>query len=85
MVPRYKKVVDLIRSNGTDIVYLDSDGNLDELLPIWLDCGINMFYPFEVASDMDAIAVRKKYGKDVIRMVKAFLNQIIESPPKGRG
>ena len=27
----------------------------------------------------------EKYGKDVIRMVKAFLNQIIESPPKGRG
>jgi DNA topoisomerase-3 len=27
----------------------------------------------------------EKYGKDVIRMVKEFLNQMIESPPKGRG
>ena len=66
MVSRYKKVVELVRNHGTDIVYLDSDGNIEELLPIWLDCGINMFYPFEVASGMDAIAIRKKYGKNVI-------------------
>jgi len=66
MVPRYRKVVDLVRSHGTDIVYLDSDGNIEELLPIWLDCGINMFYPFEVASGMDAIAIRRKYGKNVV-------------------
>ena len=66
MVPRYRRVVELLRDNGVEIIYLDSDGNIDELLPIWLDCGINAFYPFEVAAGMDTVAVRKQYGKNVI-------------------
>jgi len=30
---------------GVDIVILDRDGNMEALLPIWLDCGMNGFYP----------------------------------------
>jgi uroporphyrinogen decarboxylase len=66
MVPRYKRVVELLRNNGVDIIFLDSDGNIGQLLPIWVDCGINAFYPFEVAAGMDALAVRKQYGRSVI-------------------
>lgn len=66
MVPRYRRVVDLLRSNGIEIIYLDSDGNTDDLLPIWVECGINAFYLFEVSAGMDTVAVRKHYGKDVI-------------------
>jgi uroporphyrinogen decarboxylase len=66
MVPRYRRVVELLRENGVEIIYLDSDGNIDELLPIWVECGINAFYPFEVAAGMDTVAVRKRYGKNVI-------------------
>ena len=66
MAPRYRRVVELLRDNGVEIIYLDSDGNIDELLPIWVDCGINAFYPFEVAAGMDTVAVRKRYGKNVI-------------------
>ena len=66
MVPRYRRVVGLLRDHGVDIIILDSDGNVDELLPIWLDCGINGFYPFEVAAGMDGVEIRKKYGKNII-------------------
>ena len=66
MAPRYKRVVDLLRSSGTDIILLDSDGNIDQLIPIWLDCGINGFYPFEVAGGMDGIKIRKRYDKEAI-------------------
>jgi uroporphyrinogen decarboxylase len=38
----------------------------EELLPIWVDCGINAHYPFEIASNMDPIRLRKKYGKNLI-------------------
>ena len=65
MGPRYRRVVELLRGLGTEFIILDSDGNVDQLLPIWIDCGINAFYPFEVASDMDGMAIRKKYGKDL--------------------
>jgi len=66
MMPRYKKITDLLRSNGVDVIYLDSDGNIEQLVPLWLESGINYLWPFEVAAGNDAVALRKKYGKDLI-------------------
>ena len=66
MVPRYRKVVDLLLNNGVKALILDSDGNTEELLPIWIDCGINAHYPFEIASNMDPLRLRRKYGKNLI-------------------
>ena len=66
MMPRYKKITDLLRSNGVDIIFLDSDGNVEQLIPLWLESGINYIWPFEVAAGNDAVALRKKYGKDLI-------------------
>ena len=66
MVPRYRKVVDLLRDNNVDALILDCDGNIDELLPIWVDCGINGTSPLECTSGMDASRVRKKFGKNLV-------------------
>jgi hypothetical protein len=66
MVPRYKKITELLRSNGIDIIYLDSDGNVEQLIPLWLECGINYIWPMEQAAGNDIIAYRKKYGKDLV-------------------
>jgi uroporphyrinogen decarboxylase len=66
MAPRYRKVVDLLRQNGVEALILDCDGNVDELLPIWIDCGINATYPLECAAGMDGRQVRKRFGKDLI-------------------
>ncbi len=66
MLPRYKQLTDFFHSNGIDIIHVDSDGNINELIPIWLDeCGINFHWPLEVAAGMDAVALRKRYGKDL--------------------
>ena len=66
MMPRYKKITDLLHSYGVDVIYLESDGNLNELIPLWLESGINYVRPLEVAAHNDAVALRKKYGKDLI-------------------
>ena len=66
MMPRYKKITDLLHSYGVDVIYLDSDGNVEQLIPLWLEVGINFIWPFEVAAGNDAVALRKKYGKDLI-------------------
>jgi uroporphyrinogen-III decarboxylase len=66
MVPRYRQITDLLRKNGIDIIYLDSDGNVTELIPLWLEAGINYIWPFEQAAGNDAVAARKKYGRDLI-------------------
>ena len=66
MVPRYRQVTELLRSSGIDIIYVDSDGNVTELLPLWLESGVNFIWPLEVAAGNDAVALRKQYGKDLI-------------------
>ncbi len=66
MMPRYKKITDLLHSYGVDVIYMESDGNLNELIPLWLESGINYVAPLEVAAHNDAVALRKKYGKDLI-------------------
>ncbi len=66
MMPRYKKITDLLHSYGVDVIFVDSDGNLNELIPLWLESGINFVWPLEVAAHNDAVALRKKYGKDLI-------------------
>jgi len=66
MLPRYKQITDFLHSQGIDILHADSDGNVNELIPLWLEVGINFPWPLEVAAGVDAIALRKKYGKNVI-------------------
>ena len=67
MIPRYKKITDFFHSKGIDILFVESDGNINELIPIWFEeCGVNFHSPLEVAAGMDAVSLRKKYGKDLI-------------------
>ncbi len=66
MMPRYKKITNLLHSYGVDVIKIESDGNLNELIPLWLESGINYVRPLEVVAHNDAVALRKKYGKDLI-------------------
>lgn len=66
MLPHYKEVNKLLREKGIDIILVDSDGDISEIIPLWLEAGINGFYPLEVASGMDAVKLREKYGEDII-------------------
>jgi hypothetical protein len=66
MVPRYKRVVEVLKENKVDALILDCDGNIDELMPIWVDCGINAIYPIERAAGMDPLKMRKQFGKNLV-------------------
>lgn len=87
-VPHYRRITDRLRLAGIDIMMLDSDGNVEELIPIWLDLGINFIYPMEVAAGMDVIAMRKRFGKElrigggvdkrVLASTKAAIKDMVE-------
>jgi len=66
MVPCYKRVTDFLRSHGVKINIMDSDGNIDLLIPLWLEGGINCFFPCEVMAGSDPIYLREKYGKKAL-------------------
>ena len=68
MVPAYRKVTNFLRKKGVDTIFVDSDGKIDDLIPLWLEGGVNGIYPMEVQSGSDVVAYRKKYGKDLLMM-----------------
>jgi len=42
---------------------MDSDGYIAELIPIWIEAGINCCDPIEVAAGNDIVEYRKTFGK----------------------
>ncbi|TES85292.1 hypothetical protein E3J95_04750, partial [Candidatus Aerophobetes bacterium] len=66
MMPHYRRINELLRNHGVNVILVDSDGNTEELIPLWIESGINGQYPLEVTAGMDAVSLRKRYGKDFI-------------------
>jgi len=63
LYPRYQKAVVEARSAGIELVIYDSDGNLIPFMDMYLEVGIDCLWPCEVASDMDPVGLRRKWGK----------------------
>ncbi len=61
MSPYYKKISDFLKSKKIDIFLVDTDGDCNELVPIFIEAGVTGMYPMEVSAGMDVIALRKKY------------------------
>jgi uroporphyrinogen decarboxylase len=61
--PAYDRWVPEFRAAGVPALVLDSDGKLDELIPIWLEAGFNVCYPMEVAAGCDIVEYRRQYGE----------------------
>ena len=66
LTPNYKRITDILRENGCDIIYTDCDGNINEMIDPWLEGGVNGIFPVEVAAGSDPIAIRKKYKDKVV-------------------
>lgn len=68
MVPNYKIQTDLLKKHDIDLVFVDSDGDVRLIIPLWLESGINGTFPLEVMAGNDAVELRKKYPGQ-LRMV----------------
>ncbi len=65
MLPNYKKLTKILKAHNIDIILVDSDGNNDVIIPLWLEGGVSGIYPLEVAADSNPIALRKQYGRNL--------------------
>ncbi len=50
VLPRCRRIGAKLRAAGIDIWYTDCDGDIRQLVPGWLDAGLNTMFPFEVNS-----------------------------------
>lgn len=64
--PHYKRITDLLRRHGIDLISLDCDGMIDHLIPTWIENGVNVIFPIEVGTWHASLALwREKYGKTI--------------------
>ncbi len=66
MLPNYLKVTSFLQKHGVKLSWVDCDGNIEALLPLWLEGGVRGFYPLEVASGMDAGKLQQQYGEKIL-------------------
>lgn len=66
MLEPMKRVTKVLNEYGIKIIMVDSDGNLDQLIPLWLEANVNLVYPLEVAAGCDARRYRQQFGKQLL-------------------
>jgi hypothetical protein len=60
--PYYLRVWEMLKSRGARLFDLDSDGDINTVIPSLLDAGINCIHPMEPAANMDIVEIRRQYG-----------------------
>ncbi len=63
--PYYRRCWDILHSRGAGIFQQDSDGNMNAVLPAFLEAGLTCSYPMEPAAGMDIVEVRKTHGRQL--------------------
>lgn len=62
----YRRIADECTKYGIDIVSVDCDGYIEDLVPIWLDNGVNTMFPIEYGAwEYDFATMRRKFGKEL--------------------
>ena len=61
MLPYYKRFTSFLKSKGITNIFVDTDGDCWDLIPLFLEGGATGMYPFETACGMDIVKVRKHF------------------------
>ena len=68
IIPHMVPVMKMLCQHGVDIIFTDCDGNIQKLIPLWLDVGLNCMFPYEVNAGNDVVQARKEFGRDLLIM-----------------
>ncbi len=61
-MPSWRTWTEKVKRAGCPIVDVDSDGYIGELIPLWIESGVNVCDPIEVAAHCDIVAFRRQFG-----------------------
>ncbi|MCC6682628.1 MAG: hypothetical protein IT445_17140 [Phycisphaeraceae bacterium] len=69
LVPQYQRITEQLRRHGCDVVWVDSEGNIEQLIAPWLEAGVNCVFHVEVGTwRQDPVDLRRRYGRDLLMM-----------------
>ncbi len=63
LLPAYARWGEIIRGAGCQIYAMDSDGFIGQLIPVWMEAGMNACDPMEVAAGNDLLEFRRAFGR----------------------
>ncbi len=87
MVPYYKRLTAFLKQHGINTIFIDTDGDCFDIIPLFIEAGITGMYPIEVSCGMDLLKVRKTYPelrlmggipKSEIQFGKKRIDEILE-------
>jgi uroporphyrinogen decarboxylase len=61
--PQYHRIGEEIRKRQCVLGIVDCDGNPHDIVANWLEEGVNIMFPLEVAAGVDPYAWRREFGK----------------------
>ena len=61
--PYYRRIWDMLADRGARLFDQDSDGDMNAVIPAFLDAGVNCMHPMEPAANMDIVKIREQYRK----------------------
>jgi uroporphyrinogen decarboxylase len=61
LAPCYRAMVGFARESGVDVVLTDSDGYVEEIIPLIVETGVTGMYPFERAAGNDLPLIREAF------------------------
>jgi len=70
LLPYYQQLITNIknRQGGKGFhIQIDTDGDMRPVIPVYQEIGANYFNPFEVASGLDVVEIRKQYPEMLMR------------------
>lgn len=65
LLPAWRHWGEMVRAAGVPVYAMDSDGFIEDLIPLWIEAGINACDPIEVAAGNDLPAMRRRFGHDM--------------------
>ncbi len=65
VAPRYKRISTKLHAHGIDLWWIDCDGDVRPILPLFLENGVNCLFPFEVNGCAHPGELFREYGKDL--------------------
>jgi uroporphyrinogen decarboxylase len=62
-LPSWRRWSARLRAAGCQLIAMDCDGFIEDLVPLWIESGINVCEPVEVAALNDIVLLRRRFGQ----------------------
>ena len=63
MLPYYQRLTSFLKEHGVKIIFVDTDGDCFDLIPLFIEAGVTGMYPIEVSCGMDLLKVRRTFPR----------------------